>query len=189
MELEAVVLTGGSSKRMGFDKSKIQVAGEANADRISRLLTKSGIPATILGPDGVADLSPGAGPLAALAKFGPSAEWIFVAACDMPLFQPKIVSILKNQIGERDAAMPVIDGRVQPFCGLFSKAAILKTADFYESGEARVMKWVDSLDAIYLDENELTDAGINPNCVKSANTPEEWAQLISNTEAQPKLLD
>lgn len=189
MELEAVVLTGGSSKRMGLDKSKIQVAGEANADRISRLIKNSGIPVTILGPDGMADLAPGAGPLAALAEFKPSAELIFVAACDMPLFQPKIVPILKNQIGERDAAMPVIDGRVQPFCGLFTKAAILKTADFCKSGEARVMKWVDSLDAFYLDENELTAACINPNCVKSANTPEEWEHLISNSEAQPKLLD
>ena len=182
MEIEAVVLTGGASRRMGFDKSKLQIAGEESALRIARLLKEIGLKVTIFGPDGQADVMPNSGPLAALANYIPKTKWVFVASCDLPLFDVKIVLELKKWIESYDAALPVIDGRAQPFCGLYSQSAISKAAEFDAIGETRVMKWIDSLNVKFINQETISASGLNPDCVRGANTPEEWSSLVSKIQ-------
>src|SRR4051812_28771963 len=95
--LEAVLLTGGASRRVGEDKAKLLVEGEPLARRISRLLIDSAIPVTVLGgeplPDCefLADEEAFRGPLAAISRFIPSREYVFVCSCDVPGFSPELI--------------------------------------------------------------------------------------------------
>ncbi len=96
--LAGAVLTGGSSTRMGADKSLIEIDGVAMAVRVANALRSAGCsPVAMIGGDldaltelgefAVADLHPGAGPvggiITAIRTLGASADGIVVSSCDL----------------------------------------------------------------------------------------------------------
>lgn len=184
-EIEAVILTGGASTRMGADKAKLEVLGEAQAVRIANLLTGIGLPVTFLGPHKFADyphqadLERGAGPLAALGSFKPKSSSVFVVSCDLPAFDPNLVSCLRSALGPADAAMPKIDGRQQTLCGLYRDRCFPVAAEVLKSGDRRVRAWISRLHVKNVDERTLQTAGIGIEACLSANSPEEFERLAA----------
>ncbi|CAN5405705.1 hypothetical protein BH11ARM2_BH11ARM2_27970 [soil metagenome] len=176
---EAFLLTGGRSVRMGRDKAVLEIDGEAQAARMVRLLTEAGISTTILGRTQV----PGAnlleddetvkGPLDALRRARPTAETAFVASCDLPRFDARLVEVLQERIGDADAAIPFVDGFRQPLVGLYRSSA-------FESIPVGgcPMDWLNILDVRLVTEDELKAAGVAPETTRGANTPEEWLALV-----------
>lgn len=178
MDIEAFVLTGGASSRMGSDKATMVVDGEPVAERIVRLLAEAGLKSTILGPGGVPDASPSAGPLAALGTLEPAQPWVFVASCDLPRFDARIVPFLYGLVAAADAALPTVDGRLQPLCGVYRSSALQKAAALHRTGVKRIMAWVETLSVVSVGPEALSAAGLDPQCVRGANTPEEWRALV-----------
>lgn len=186
MRIEAVLLTGGASRRMGQDKAALLVDGEPLGHRTARVLAEAGYPVTVLGAEPLEghgfqrDASPHEGPLAVLRTFSPSMEAVFVAACDMPLFDPRVVAMLStNLAAEADAVVPVVLGRVQPLCALY-RAEALRSLARPELAEAQsVMRFLESLVVVELNESELRQAGIAPRALRGANTLEELAVLLA----------
>lgn len=175
MQIEAVILTGGASRRMGMDKASILIEGEPMAARIARLLTAEGIPVTICGREPIAgysflpDSETFAGPLSALARFEPTVELVLVASCDLIGFDPAIVSILASRIADHDAAVPTLEGRLQPLCALYRPTAFAHAGELVRLGEKRVMRWLDLLDVLSIDD-------IDPTWLRNANTPQDLIQ-------------
>lgn len=178
MDIEAVVLTGGASSRMGVDKASMPVNGEPAATRLVRLLGEAGIASTILGPEGMPDAEPYAGPLAALAAFVPAQPWVFIASCDLPRFDARVVSFLFSMASAADAAIPIIEGRVQPLCGVYRAETLEVASAMNRNGIQRVMAWVETLTVIQISGEAFAAAGLDPRCVQGANTPEEWKALV-----------
>ncbi|MGE0002495.1 MAG: molybdenum cofactor guanylyltransferase [Fimbriimonadaceae bacterium] len=176
MSVEAVVLTGGQSRRMGKDKASILIKGEAMHVRLVRMLETAGFPTTVLGPQGVADLEPDSGPLRALAAFRPDHDWVFVCSCDLPLFDPAVVGVLRAQADGYDAVVPSLEGRLQPLAALYSNVAF-DIARGFDAGEGRMMEWVRALKVCEVTDEDLAASGLQPGSVASANTPEEWQAL------------
>lgn len=173
--MEAVILTGGASRRMGSDKATLLVEGQPMAVRIAHELLNAGLPVTVLGRDPLADCAfiedaeEHQGPLSALRRFVPSKAFVFVASCDMPLFRAEVVTQLQSAIGEHEAALPVLDSRRQPLCGLYRASAFEKMRDL---SSQRMMDWIALLD--------VADVTMQPeNLVRSCNTPEELRALES----------
>lgn len=181
-DVEAIVLTGGSSRRMGVDKASLQVYGERSVDRIVRLLAEGGLPVTVLGPEGKRDANPGAGPLAALAAFKTRSEWVFVASCDIPLFDGRVVEFLKKRAGPSEAALPLITGRLQPLCSIYRASSLKKASILHANGHAQIMNWIGALDFVSVSEPSFIEAGLNPDWVRGANTPEEWSRLVNGVD-------
>ncbi len=183
MTIEAILLTGGGSTRMGVDKAKIVVGGipldEATATALGRAVDR----VAVLGREPVADWgfladqADQAGPLAALARFSPEAEFVFVASCDMPYFHQKIVEILQASIREADAAVPVRAGIRQPTCALYRKRAWDAIPKVVSDGKRSLMAWLDRLEVTLIDEEALREASLDPIHFASFNTPEELAQI------------
>jgi len=184
-EIEAVILTGGASTRMGADKAKLEVLGEAQAVRIANLLRGIGLPVTFLGPQKFADYphqtdrERGAGPLAALASYAPKSSSVFVVSCDLPAFDPRLVSCLKTSLGAADAAMPRIEGRQQTLCALYRDRCFPIAAEVLKSGDRRVKAWVSRLYVKNVDETMLQSAGLAIESCLSANSPEEFERLAA----------
>lgn len=179
MDIEAIVLSGGASRRMGQDKASLMVGGESVLARTVRLLEGCVSKVTVLGPQGIPDKEPRLGPLAALAQFRPTSKYVFVASCDMPRFEPTIVGVLRAKCEARDAAIPVIGGHMQPLCALYRASSFSRAADCVAAGSFKVRKWVEAIDAVGLPESELILAGIDPLCLTGANSPAEWASLLN----------
>lgn len=184
MEIEAVLLTGGASRRMGRDKAQLRVLGKSLAELVAEQLLCVCCRVTVLGSHPVSgcelqrDEQPFSGPRAALARFEPHAKFVFVASCDMPLFRSDVVLALASSLGEADAAVPKLGGYLQPTCAMYRASALSKLAA--EKGDSRLMKWLDLLDVVELDENCLCGLGLQCNWMKGANTEEELQLLIGS---------
>jgi molybdopterin-guanine dinucleotide biosynthesis protein A len=191
VDVEAVVLAGGASRRMGRDKASLEVGGTPMALRIASALRSAGIEVTVLGGPALPGFSylPDnevyAGPIAALRRFRPEASHAYVAACDMPRFDPAIVSALFQLIGFSDACVPVLDGSPQPLCALYRRGVFEKIGAYWNEGGRSVMGWLRTLDARYVTEGELAAMGIQPMSLRSANTVGELRSILADDLMSP----
>lgn len=179
MTIEAVLLTGGASRRMGTDKASLLVEGEPIGQRIARELAKACVRVTVLGREPLPGLEflPDAveydGPLSALARFKPREPLVFVASCDLPRFQGEIVRELAERLGEHDAAVPIWEGRLQPLCALYRYTAFQALGARLEAGDRRLMSWVSQCDCLEIEASELRHGM----ATHHANTPEEFERI------------
>ena len=184
MSIEAVVLTGGRSERMGSDKAAMEVDGEPLGRRTARLLAESGYSVTVLGKEPIdgfrflEDVGQFEGPLSALSRFQPSEECVFVAACDMPRFDARIVKVLASSLENSDAAIPFIASQLQPACALYHARAWPRIPEMIVRGKRSLMAWIDSISVRKIEEIELQTHGLDPSDFRSANTPDELKDIL-----------
>jgi molybdopterin-guanine dinucleotide biosynthesis protein A len=175
--VEAVLLTGGASRRMGENKAELLIDGEPLAVRIARLLGQKGVSVTVCGREPLAghaflrDAETFGGPLAALSAFVPSADLVFVASCDLPGFNPAVVDELLKQIGDHEAAVPILDGRPQPLCALYRAKTFEVAKRLSSGGERRVAQWLEELDRTEVE-------GIDSDWLANVNTPEDLGRFL-----------
>lgn len=160
--LHGILLTGGSSSRMGRDKAAIEVAGEPLARRVGRLLTAATALAVEVGPGWsglptVREEPAGAGPLAAvvagwreLVRRSGEKRAALVLASDLPDVSPPLLELLASQPGEA-SVVPVRGGRRQPLCARWAVADLERAAAQLAAGE-RSLRHVFGPDAVLLDE-------------------------------------
>ena len=143
-----LLLTGGTSSRLGRPKAELFAAGVAAA------LAQAGVPEVLEVGPGWTDLraiaDPGEGPLAALAAAAPwVADAALVVACDMPLVTPGLLQWLADQPG---TAVPVVDGRVQPLCARYAAADVQRAVDVVAGGGRAMRALLDDAAVTWLDE-------------------------------------
>ncbi|HVT12105.1 MAG TPA: molybdenum cofactor guanylyltransferase [Fimbriimonadaceae bacterium] len=184
--MEAVLLTGGASRRMGEDKAKLLVQGEPLAARIARLLAERGVRVTVCGREpleGYAflhDREELAGPLAALAGFAPTEDLVFVTSCDLPGFDPRIVDLLSERIGNRQACVPSREGWLQPLCALYRASALAIARKMAAEGERRVLHWVHDLDVQIVED-------VEPAWIANVNTREDLRASLGESPPDSRL--
>lgn len=184
--IEAVLLTGGASRRMGSSKADAPVDGVPMARRIAQALLDEGMPVTVLGREPLSccrflpDAEEYAGPSAALARFEPAEPRVFVASCDLARFDARLPAALAAIMADQEAAAPVLDGRAQPLCAVYSAEAFAVLRRLTAAGERRLMPWFDALRWRPVTANDLAAAGLDPRCVQSANTPDELRALLTD---------
>jgi molybdopterin-guanine dinucleotide biosynthesis protein A len=90
-----------------------------------------------------------------LANFHPSRDLVFVVSCDLPGFDSAIVRHLTEAIGQKAAAVPQVNGRLQPLCALYRTASLDVARELVQGGERRVMRWLERLDYVVVDDIEV----------------------------------
>ena len=171
---------------MGVDKSEIEVHGVALGLRTASAMSKEGVQTTVLGREPIegysflADEADFQGPLLALSRFEPSEEYVFVASCDMPKFDANILRVLQDLIGKSDAAVPFINGELQPTCALYSRRSFPLIREAIQNGKRSLMAWLDLLTIRAVVEAELLEHGLDPDSIRSANTPEELRAITES---------
>lgn len=183
MNIEAVLLTGGASSRMGEDKATINVDGMPLALRIALGLAECGLPVTVLGREPIADFpflqdeADYQGPLMALSRFQPAHPTVFVVSCDLPMFNPDIVRGLNDCLEGYDAVVPEIEGRIQPLVALYRATTFKKIAECVAESKRSMMAWLDRMKVRTVTPEELS---MNSTAFQSANTPDELSNLLRN---------
>lgn len=182
-DIQAYLLTGGSSRRMGKDKASLLVDGASITWRIATSLQRAGYPVVILGREPVPpfgfqrDSQENQGPLCALADVHPDAPKFFAVSCDLPRFDPRIVEVLNKNLDTYEAVTPMLGGKAQPLCALYRREALEVARRLVAAGERRVMVWVRHLNVRWIGEEEFQREGISIECLENANTPEDWKRL------------
>jgi molybdopterin-guanine dinucleotide biosynthesis protein A len=167
---------------MGASKASLEISGVRLGEKIANALAACCQRVVVLGREPIAgfDFLPDAeefeGPLAALARFEPTMEWVFAAACDLTHFEPSVCSALMAT-ADKAAVVPMVMAQLQPLCALYPASALIAAKRLAAEGRRSMMSLLDVIPYEVRDENELRAAGIEPVQVLGANTREELESL------------
>jgi molybdopterin-guanine dinucleotide biosynthesis protein A len=186
LEMEGFILLGGASSRMGADKSLLELGGRQFVERIAQELACAKLSVSTVGarravgswpnvPDVYAEWGALGGLHAALSAC--RAEWAAVVACDLPFVTGELFVRLASLSGENfDAVIPVqTDGRLQPLCALYRRAACLPIAEqLITRGERRPRDLLELVRARRVAPDELQDLRGAHLFFMNVNTPEDY---------------
>lgn len=169
-----VVLAGGASRRMGWDKALSSLPGMA-AERLAAVCAEvavadrgrgllPGLPSL---PDG-----PGGGPVAGI--LGAAAAYpgrpLLVLACDLPRVPPALLAELTRSEG-CDWVVPRWSRGLEPLCALYGPAALAVLAEKGLRAPHRLGE--EDLAVRYLEGDDLARFGPPEEVFLNLNTPED----------------
>jgi len=173
-----VLLTGGSSSRMGTNKATLPLGNESFATRAARILSEVCRPVIEVG-DGVSGLRHvreeprGDGPLAALLA-GAAAlatdQPVVLLACDLPFVDTEILRAVADH-ASAGSVVPVVAGHKQYACSRWSAAAIAAARVAFSQGERAMRALLGGGDATMLDADAYAQQLLD------ADTPDDLRRL------------
>jgi len=196
MSISAIILAGGRAIRMGgLDKGLVPFQQKAlithviarlrpqvdeiiiNANR--EIETYQALGYQIL-QDEIADF---AGPLAGMQlglKYA-SSEYVLAVPCDSPLLPLDLATRLQAVLIQHhaDIAIVSIDGNTHPVFCLCKKSVLPALNDYLNHGGRKVSEWQQSLNHVYVDFSDCTDAFTNLNTQQDLTDFEAKLQNLS----------
>lgn len=187
-DVQAFILVGGASSRMGQDKSQLRFGNRTGVDIIAstvRPFTQS--VATVGGRQSpshdlpnIPDLRENWGPLAGLeAAFREAkAAHALIVACDFPLVTAPLFERLLQLIGDADAAIPLQpDDRPQPLCALYRVAGCrTATEAAITAGQHSPRALIDRVRPRYVPFSEFAGLTGAEYFFFNVNTPDNYQQ-------------
>ena len=186
--MEAFILAGGASSRMGTDKSQLLIERQTFTERIAETLLQVADSVTLVGGQAheslrtVTDVYPQWGALGGLhaALSACKHDWAIVAACDLPFVTAELFSFLASRRMDHDAVVPVQqDGRPQPLAALYRVAPCLERAtELIEAGRRRPLDLLDAVKTRWVQFEELTNLDQSERFFVNINTPSDYDEAI-----------
>ena len=185
MQLQAFILAGGQSRRMGTDKSQLRIQNQTFTDRIAETLLAVTDSITLVGArqenprfPSVTDVYPNWGALGGLhtALANCRREWALVVACDLPFVTAALFDYLASLRAEHDAVVPLQpDARPQPLSALYRVAACLQPAtELIEAGLRRPLDLLELVNTRWVPFSELTNLDQAESFFANINTPYDY---------------
>ena len=184
-DITGVLLAGGRSRRMGHDKARIEIGGRPLLCRSLDLLCHYFTTVFIAGnrPDletedikSIPDIYPGSA-LGGLYTGLRSAhtDWIFVAPCDMPYPDPRILELLLKLRNGYDAVVPRTPQGYEPVFALYHKSCLSHMKSMLQQGQYRIYDFYQSINVHYLEWQHMPEGW--ERSLLNINTPEQLEQL------------
>src|ERR1044071_4359622 len=108
-DIEAFILAGGASRRMGTDKSQLLIERQTFTERIAETLLKITDSVSLVGPQGIPDVYPQWGALGGLhaALNACKREWAIMVACDLPFVTAELFTFVAEMRVDHEAVVPI----------------------------------------------------------------------------------
>ena len=181
----AFILAGGASRRMGTDKSQLQIDRQTFTDRISETLLKVTDSVTIVGRHlessalpSIADIYPQWGALGGLhaALTECKREWAIVVAVDLPFVTSELfLSLARNRL-DHEAVVPIQpDGRPQPLAAIYRVHPCRQRAtELIEAGKRRPLDLLEAVKTRWVSFDELRNLDQAERIFVNINTPSDY---------------
>ena len=192
-EIEAFILAGGASSRMGSDKARLVIDGETFIARIGATLRKLTPKVSVVGRafddtdddtglNYVRDVYPKWGALGGLhaALSACTTPWAAVVACDLPFVTADLLRHLMNLRTGFDAVVPTQeDDRPQPLCALYRTDPCLAVADnLIRAGHRRPLDLLKLVNTRLVAFSEVQALAGSSKFFVNINTPEDYYEAI-----------
>ena len=206
-EIAAIVLCGGESSRMGFDKFRlplgdrtflecvveklatvvdgpiIAAASERTAGEVAKIKDAMNEERFQIVVDQRNDSGPMEGIRVGLDAAGQVARWAFVTSCDVPLICPEVLGVLQNSIDEIDspeveAAMPTSPKRIFGMTAIYRCDVVAKIADMIERRQLRVSDLATELKTQRISVEEIRKADPELDSMKNLNSPSDYLDFL-----------
>lgn len=165
MNIEAFILAGGRSSRMGTEKGLVEFQGQKMIQFVIRAALEAGLPVSIISLDTryrefglpfYSDEYPGMGPLGGLytALRRCSSPNVLLLSCDIPLLEPgHLLQLLGRHI--QGHITIATDKRGQhPLCAIYPAAILREVKHRIDSGNLRMLDLLDSRPIIAVNMEE-----------------------------------
>ncbi len=190
VDATGVILAGGQSARMGFNKAFIEVNGLPIIERTVALFneifddviiaandvqTYCGLDAMI-----VTDVYKGAATLGGIytGLFHSRTPYTFVVACDMPFLDARAIK-KTLELASSDATAPFINNKLHAMHAVYSRRCLKKIAGMITAGNLRVSDLFPMICTKRLVEADFAGIPILSS-IENVNTPEELSRIRAN---------
>jgi molybdopterin-guanine dinucleotide biosynthesis protein A len=187
-QIEAFILAGGASRRMGTDKSQLLFDQQTFTERIAETLLQLTDSVTIVGRTtesrfpNVPDVYPQWGALGGLhaALTTCKREWAIVVACDLPFVTPELFTQLATLRLDHEAVVPIQDdGRPQPLAALYCIDPCLQRAtELIQAGRRRPLDLLEIVNTRWVPFAEIRNLDQADRFFVNINTPEDYYEAI-----------
>ena len=199
LPFSAAILAGGRSRRMGQDKSMMEIGGVPVIRRIADTL--GGMFAEVfvvanekdeyerMGLAVVGDIHPGNDSLGGLHTAVVRAECshVFVAGCDMPLLQPALIRGLASLVEDWDVVIPVKDDYPEPLCAFYGKNCAPHIEESISRGRLKMIGFHEHARVRRVEEAVWRAWDTEGASFLNANTPGEFEKIKTiSMKGEPK---
>jgi molybdopterin-guanine dinucleotide biosynthesis protein A len=192
--VSAIILAGGRSSRMGRAKASLKFGSSTLLERVAaemkRVFDDIVIVASptdvieIAGVRTVRDATDYEGPVGALERgmLAATSETIFACSCDVPFVSADLALALSGMLGDHDAVIPHVEGKLQTLHAVYSKECAKVLATMRAKGEHRLNEIVNFAKVRIVAEEEIH--ALNPNVDRTmrsffnVNTPDDYQRAL-----------
>jgi molybdopterin-guanine dinucleotide biosynthesis protein A len=207
MNLGAVVVCGGESRRMGRPKAWLPFGSEFLLQRIVGRVGEVADSIVVVGAEGqelpplssrvaiVRDAVSGRGPLQGLAAglraLPEEVELAYATATDVPFLAPGWIRRLVELLGEADLAIPRVDGYHHPLAAVYRRGSVVVEAErLLAGGRLRPVFLMEELRAREVDADELREVDPGFDTLRNLNTPADYEAALARAGlgARPRVV-
>jgi molybdenum cofactor guanylyltransferase len=185
----AIVMAGGTSRRMGTDKASLLLNGQTLLQSVVAAMQQifPGVIISVRQPRLAVDLpqicdtetdgGPLAGLIASLEKI--ETPWAFAVACDMPFITPALVELLAGyRAPPYQAIVPMVQGHPQPLAAFYAKDCLQVMRSRMSAQQKSLRGVLQQLQVRYVDEAELVDM----RSFFDLDTPQDFAAALNGVK-------
>ena len=186
--ITAVVLAGGRSHRLGFDKALLRLGDETLLERAVRkvatlsdevIVAGGPLPYPLPGVRLEADVYLGCGPLGGIHA-GLAAAFNFhslVVACDMPFLNLELLRYMVELAPGHDVVIPRLGIYLEPLHAIYSKDCLKPIERRIEAGNFKVSDFLSEVRVRYVERDEIERFDPEHLSFFNINTPQDLGRM------------
>jgi molybdopterin-guanine dinucleotide biosynthesis protein A len=191
--MNAVILVGGKSSRMGSNKAFLKIKGKTFIELQIELLRKmfDGIAISVNTPleyeylnlPIFKDIYPGKGPLGGIytSLINSSSLHTFMLACDMPFIGPELISHLKDLTKEYDVVIPKSEKGLEPLHAFYSKKCIDPIKRSLDEDNLRIISFFPHVNVKIVELDNLNLSDSFKSSIRNLNTKDDYEDVTKNS--------
>jgi molybdopterin-guanine dinucleotide biosynthesis protein A len=194
----AVILAGGKSTRMGFDKQLLKINERRLIDSLKKKLkgefneiivvTNKSEYYIGLTDKIIKDIIPNKGPLSGIhaGLVEASSKYVYFMACDMPNVNLDYIKYMKKKLENVDvkACITKLGEWIEPFNAFYSKDMIKDIEEYLLQDRRSVNSLIRKLSICYIEEEEARKFSPNWDMFLNLNTKEELDDYLDTISSQ-----
>ncbi len=196
----AIILAGGKSSRMGFDKQLLAIGEQplvvTQIEQLKRIFKEiiivTNTPSYYKDRDCIVieDEEKHFGPLGGIhaGLKSASSQYSYVIACDMPHIHMEYIQYMKNLIytaeKEQEAVVTMLGEWLEPFNGFYGKALIPKIEEKMQRNEHRIFTLLKNSEVLYIPESTARKFSPGWEMFMNLNTEEDVRRYLADVEGR-----
>jgi molybdopterin-guanine dinucleotide biosynthesis protein A len=190
LDMNGIILAGGENRRMGSDKAFLAINERPIIERIisvlkglfDRVIVVTNSPALYASYDvsTVTDAVDARGPLTGIytGLLRSSDEYGFVAACDMPFLNSRLIAYMKEAAEGYDAVVPRLNGQVEPLHAVYHRGLLPLIESQLRRDDQRIQGLFGQARVRYIEEHEIDAFDPEKLSFRNLNTPQQYKEAL-----------
>lgn len=187
--MTGIILAGGKSQRMGFNKALLEIKGERLIDRTVSffkdifdeviIVTNDIITYEYLNVRVIRDVMEEQGSIVGVFSglLSASNQYSFVTACDMPFLNKELILYLSSLAKGFDAVVPFCKDSYEPLHAVYSKTCLKPIATLITSGNLKIVNLFKVIKTKKVEESGLRRFDSELTSFTNMNTKEDLERL------------